>query len=66
MKDVPYRILGTPRFGGILIVSDHGFGPLPEPFVKVSVDLDKMLAHLGLRLPKGPREIAKGVPKPGG
>ena len=26
----------------------------------------QVLAHLGLRLPKGPREIAKGVPKPGG
>lgn len=25
----------------------------------------QLLAHLGLRLPKGPREIANGVPKPG-
>lgn len=41
-------VAASPPNTNILIVSDHGFGPLPEPFVKVSVDLDKMLAHLGL------------------
>ncbi len=40
-------VAASPRNTNILIVSDHGFGPLPAPFVKVSVDLDKMLSHLG-------------------
>ena len=30
MKDAPYRIVGTPRFGGILIVSDHASNQVPD------------------------------------
>lgn len=31
----------------LVLISDHGFGPLPEEFIKVSLDLDPLLAHLG-------------------
>ena len=30
MTDVPYRIIGTPRFGGILIVADHASNRVPD------------------------------------
>lgn len=30
MRDAPYRVLGTPRFGGILVVSDHASNRVPE------------------------------------
>lgn len=29
MSDAPYRIVGTPRFGGILVVSDHASNRVP-------------------------------------
>lgn len=30
MSDAPWRIVGTPRFGGILIVADHASNRVPE------------------------------------
>ena len=30
MKDAPYRIVGTPRFGGIVVVSDHASNRVPD------------------------------------
>ena len=30
MSDAPFRIIGTPRFGGILVVSDHASNRVPE------------------------------------
>ena len=35
MIDVPFRIVGKPRFGGILVVSDHASNRVPE-----GIDLD--------------------------
>lgn len=32
----------------LFIISDHGFGPLPEEFVKVSLEMDELLARVGL------------------
>lgn len=32
MTDAPYRIVGKPRFGGILIVADHASNRVPEGF----------------------------------
>ncbi len=40
-------VAGAPKNTNIFIISDHGFGPLPEEFVKVSLDLDTMLSYLG-------------------
>lgn len=37
----------------LILVSDHGFGPLPEEFVKVSLDLDPLLVHLGYQTRSG-------------
>ena len=30
VTDAPYRIIGTPRFGGILIVADHASNRVPD------------------------------------
>lgn len=30
MTDMPYRLLGTPRFGGIVVVADHASNRVPE------------------------------------
>lgn len=30
MIDAPYRLLGTPRFGGVLVVADHASNRVPE------------------------------------
>lgn len=30
MTDAPYRLLGTPRFGGIVVVADHASNRVPE------------------------------------
>lgn len=41
-------VAAAPKNTNFVILSDHGFGPLSEQFVKVSIDLDAMLAHLGV------------------
>ncbi len=43
MTDAPYRILGTPRFGGILIVADHASNRVPED---IDLGIDPALLHL--------------------
>lgn len=34
----------------LFVVSDHGFGPLPVEFVKVSLAMDELLARVGLEV----------------
>jgi predicted AlkP superfamily phosphohydrolase/phosphomutase len=41
-------VAAAPKNANIIIISDHGFGPLPEEFIKVSLELDPLLVHLGL------------------
>ncbi len=41
-------VAAAPKNANIVIISDHGFGPLPDQFVKVSLDLDALLAHFGV------------------
>lgn len=42
MTDAPYRLLGTPRFGGVLVVGDHASNRVPE-----GIDLGVPPALLG-------------------
>lgn len=42
MTDAPYRLLGTPRFGGVLVVADHASNRVPE-----GIDLGVSPALLG-------------------
>ena len=42
MTDAPYRLLGTPRFGGVLVVADHASNRVPE-----GIDLGVPPALLG-------------------
>jgi predicted N-formylglutamate amidohydrolase len=47
MMDTPFRIIGTPRFGGILIVADHASNRVPED-IDLGIDpalLDLHIAH---------------------
>lgn len=37
----------APKNANILVISDHGFGPLEEEFVKVNLEFDNMLVELG-------------------
>lgn len=46
-------VAAAPKNANIIIVSDHGFGPLPEEFIKVSLELDPLLVHLGYESKSG-------------
>ena len=42
-----YRILGTPRFGGVLVVSDHASGHVP-PDIDLGIDPALLTQHIAL------------------
>lgn len=46
MKDTPYRIVGTPRFGGILVVSDHASNRVPDD-IDLGIDPELLDQHIG-------------------
>lgn len=46
-------VAAAPKNANLTIISDHGFGPLPEEFIKVSLDLDPILAHIGMLTKNG-------------
>ncbi len=46
MKDAPYRLIGTPRFGGILVVSDHASNRVPED-IDLGIDPVLLEQHIG-------------------
>lgn len=48
-------VAAMPANTNLFVVSDHGFGPLPEEFVKVSVDLDELFVRVGLEKRVGNR-----------
>lgn len=41
-------VAAMPPNTNLVVVSDHGFGPLPEEFVKVSLEMDELLEQVGL------------------
>jgi len=45
--DAPYRILGTPRFGGILVVSDHASSHVPED-IDLGIDPALLRDHIAV------------------
>ncbi|MSQ04208.1 MAG: hypothetical protein EXR71_20355 [Myxococcales bacterium] len=55
-------VAAAPKNTNFIVISDHGFGKLPEEFVKVSVDLDVALAHAGLLTGNG-RTVNMGSSK---
>lgn len=53
VKDAPYRILGEPRFGGILVVSDHASNRVPED-IDLGIDPALLDQHVALDIGVGP------------
>ena len=56
MIDGPYRIVGTPRFGGILIVADHASNREPED---INLGIDPALLQLHIASDIGVAGIAE-------
>lgn len=52
MMDEAYRILGTPRFGGILVVSDHASNRVPEG-IELGIDPALMNDHIAIDIGVG-------------
>ncbi len=45
MKDAPYRLLGRPRFGGIVIVADHASNHVPDD-IDLGIDPALLNEHI--------------------
>ena len=52
MSDEAYRILGTPRFGGILVVSDHASNRVPEG-IELGINPALMNDHIAIDIGVG-------------
>lgn len=53
MKDhEAYRLVGTPRFGGILVVSDHASNRVPED-IDLGIDPDLLNQHIAIDIGVG-------------
>ena len=53
MKDAPWRLLGTPRFGGILVVSDHASNRVPDD-IDLGIDPGLLDQHIAIDIGVGP------------
>jgi predicted N-formylglutamate amidohydrolase len=60
MTDAPYRIIGEPRFGGILIVADHASNRLPDD---IELGIDPTLLDLHIALDIGVSAVAERMAK---
>jgi predicted N-formylglutamate amidohydrolase len=49
VSDEAFRIVGTPRFGGILVVSDHASNRVPED-IDLGIDLALLNQHIAVDL----------------
>lgn len=58
MKDAPYRIVGTPRFGGILVVSDHASNRVPDD-IDLGIAPDLLGQHIAVDL--GVEQVAEAM-----
>lgn len=56
MKDAPWRIVGTPRFGGILVVSDHASNHVPDG-IDLGIAPDLLEQHIAVDI--GVREVGE-------
>lgn len=56
--DVPYRIVGQPRFGGVLVVADHASNRVPEG-IDLGVAADVLTQHVAIDI--GVAGVAEGM-----
>lgn len=56
MNEAPFRLLGTPRFGGILVVSDHASNHVPAD---IDLGIDPALLNQHVAIDIGVREIGE-------
>ena len=56
MSDEPFRIVGEPRFGGILVVADHASNRVPEG---IDLGIDPALLNEHVALDIGVAEVAR-------
>ena len=49
MSSEAFRVLGTPRFGGILVVSDHASNHVPQD-IDLGIDMALLTQHIALDL----------------
>ena len=49
MSSEAFRVLGTPRFGGILVVSDHASNHVPAD-IDLGIDTDLLTQHIAIDL----------------
>ncbi len=47
VTDAPYRLVGTPRFGGILVVSDHALNRVPDD-IDLGIAPELLEQHIAL------------------
>lgn len=62
-EDTPWRLIGTPRAGGILVVSDHAGCAVPGD-IDLGIDPALMATHIAVDL--GVAEVAEGLVEAGG
>jgi predicted N-formylglutamate amidohydrolase len=56
MNDAPFRLLGTPRFGGVLVVSDHASNHVPAD---IDLGIDPALLDLHIASDIGVRQVGE-------
>lgn len=62
MESESYRLLGTPRFGGILIVADHASNRVPED-IHLGIAPERLNEHIAVDI--GVAGVAKRMVRPG-
>ena len=58
MSDAPYRLVGTPRFGGVLVVSDHASNRVPEG-IDLGIAPELLDQHIAIDI--GVAEVAQAM-----
>jgi predicted N-formylglutamate amidohydrolase len=56
VSDAPYRLLGTPRLGGILVVSDHAANQVP-PDIDLGIAPELLFSHIAVDI--GVRQVGE-------
>lgn len=63
LSEAPYRHVGTPRFGGILIVADHASNRVPEG---IALGIDAALMHEHIAIDIGVAAVAERMARHAG
>ena len=56
MTDAPFRLIGTPRFGGVLVVSDHASNQVPAD---IDLGIDPAMLDLHIASDIGVRQVGE-------